>query len=69
MPRDLTAELCLIALASLGLSVCADTPYGVFEFACSDLCHSLRSGLLLTAFWLVVVRRRSVPCLSRLCLV
>ncbi len=30
VPRDLTAELCLIALASLGLSVCANTPCGVF---------------------------------------
>ena len=33
VPRDLTAELCLMPLASLGLSACAGTPCGVFESA------------------------------------
>ncbi len=47
VPRDLTAELCLMPLASLGLSACADTPCGLFESACSILCLSLRLGLFL----------------------
>ena len=37
----------MIALASLGLSGYSSMPYGVFEFACSDLCHSFRSEFLL----------------------
>ena len=39
VPRDLTAELCLIALASLGLSAYAGIPYGVFESAVSIYAH------------------------------
>ena len=42
VPRDLTAELCLIALASLGLLPLSGTFYGVFESARSILCLSLR---------------------------
>ena len=74
VPRDLTAELCLIALASLGRYVCVGTPYGVFVSVCSILCYLLRSGFLLlgirlTAFWFAVVGWLFVPCLFRLCLV
>ena len=69
VPRDLTVELCLIALASFGLLLTMVPPYGVFESARSYLCHSLRSGLRLTVFWSVVVRLLSVPCLLWLCLV
>ena len=42
VPRDLTAELCLIALASLGLFACAGTPYGVFESARSIFVYAPR---------------------------
>ncbi len=50
-------------LASLGLSVCAGTPYGVFESACSFIFTLLASlgillfGIRLTAFGLAVVGR------------
>ena len=42
VPRDLTAELCLIALTSLGAFANVSTLYGVFESARSILCLSLR---------------------------
>ncbi len=38
-------EVCSIALAFPGLSVYVSMSYGVFESACSHLCHSLRSGM------------------------
>ena len=74
VPRDLTAELCLIALASLGHLSCADTHCSVFESACSYLCPSLRSEFCcweyaLRRSLLVVVRQLSVPCIFLLCLV
>ena len=74
VPRDLTAELCLIALASLGAFTNVSTLYSLFESNRSYLMLLASLGILLlgiclAAFGLVVVRRRSVPCLSQLCLV
>ena len=47
MPRDVTAEV-VFDCSRFARALANDgTPYGVFEFDCSDLCHSLRSGFLL----------------------
>ena len=69
VPRDLTAELCLMPLLRSGFLPVQGTPYGVFEFACSVLRFgSFLSYIHLTAFWFVV-GWLFVPCLFRLCLV
>ncbi len=70
VPRDLTAEVVFDCPRYARALDNDGTPYGVFEFDCSDLCHSLRSGMhALRRSLLVVVRGLSLLCLLRLCLV